>query len=205
MLTVTDLALRRGLFARMLEGVSFRVGRGEALVLRGRNGIGKTTLLRAVAGLGRIEAGRIEVDPDAVAFAGHLDGLKPSLTVAENLSFWARVHGRPGGRQDLVGALAALDLAGLEDRAAADLSAGQRRRAGLARLPLLARPFWILDEPTVTLDAVSVALFEGLLAGHLSGGGAALLSSHLPVAGARELDLGPFVPAPVPTGAEERW
>ena len=203
MLSVRDLSLRRGAFVHLLEGVSFDLGPGEALVLRGANGIGKTTLLRTVAGLAPPADGTIEVDPDALAFAGHLDGLKPTLTVEENLRFWARLHGRDAAPDRLAKALATCGVEGLGAFAVGDLSAGQRRRAGLARLPLLDRPIWVLDEPTVTLDRASVLRFEGMLRAHLQGGGAALLSSHLPIEGARALDLETFRPDPAPL--EEGW
>ena len=185
--TVSDLSCRRGQVT-VLRGVCFALGSGDALVLRGPNGAGKTTLLRTLAGLTPPVTG--DVDPDVCAYAGHADGLKDQLTVAENLSFWARAF---GGRS-IDAAVAAFDLGGLVDRRAADLSAGQKRRAGLARLPLSGRTVWLLDEPTVSLDAANVAVFGRVVAAHLAGGGAAVLATHIDLGlpGARELDVSGF-------------
>ena len=188
LLSVQDLAVARG-GLRTVEGVSFDLHAGEALVLRGPNGLGKTTLLRAIAGLQAPVAGRITLPDDAVAYAAHADGLKPALTAAENLAFWARVFG--GGGIDR--ALAAMDLGALAHRPAAALSAGQKRRLGLARLMVTGRPLWVLDEPTVSLDAASVARFARMLADHMAQGGAALIATHIDLGlpQARILDLTP--------------
>ena len=188
LLAVHDLAVARG-GLRTVEGVCFSLAAGQALILRGPNGIGKTTLLRTVAGLQPPVTGRIEMAEDAVAYAAHADGLKGALTVAENLRFWAQVFG--GG--DVAGALAAMDLAALADRPAAALSAGQKRRVGLARLVVSRRPLWVLDEPTVSLDAASVARFAEMVRAHLAGGGAALIATHIDLGlDARMLDLTPY-------------
>jgi heme exporter protein A len=159
----------------VLEGVSFALGPGEALILRGPNGSGKTTLLRTVAGLQPPLAGRVEAAPDAIAYAAHADGLKATLTVAENLTFWARIF----GTGDIAPALAAFDLEDLADRPAGALSAGQKRRLGLARLLVTGRPVWALDEPTVSLDVASVGLFAEAVRRHLGQGGAALIATHI--------------------------
>ncbi|RBI87720.1 heme ABC exporter ATP-binding protein CcmA [Rhodosalinus halophilus] len=174
LLTVHDLAVARG-GVPVLEGVSFALGPGEALILRGPNGSGKTTLLRTVAGLQPPLAGRIEAAPDAIAYAAHADGLKATLTVAENLTFWARIF----GTGDIAPALAAFDLEDLADRPAGALSAGQKRRLGLARLLVTGRPVWALDEPTVSLDVASVGLFAEAVRRHLGQGGAALIATHI--------------------------
>lgn len=189
LLSVHDLAVARG-GLRTVEGVSFLLDAGQALILRGPNGIGKTTLLRTVAGLQPPITGRIEMVEDAVAYAAHADGLKGALSVAENLQFWAQVFG--GGRID--DALMAMDLKSLAERPAAALSAGQKRRLGLARLLVTNRPLWILDEPTVSLDADSVARFAAVIRAHLAGGGGALMATHidLGLAEARVLDLTPY-------------
>ena len=188
-LRVVDLAVARG-GLRVLEGVSFVLGAGQALVLRGPNGIGKTTLLRCIAGLQPAVAGRIEVGPDTIAYAAHADGLKATLTVTENLAFWAAVH----GTTTVDAALAAMNLRSLCDRPAANLSAGQKRRLGLARLLVTGRPVWVLDEPTVSLDTASVALFAGVVRAHLATGGAALMATHidLGLTEAGVLDLTPY-------------
>lgn len=194
MLTVVDLACARG-GVTVLEGVSFALAAGAALVLRGPNGVGKTTLLRTVAGLQPAVAGHIVGPEEGVGYAAHADGLKATLSVRENLQFWARIY----GTRSVQPALAAMDLAGLADRLAVNLSAGQRRRLGLARLLVTGRALWLLDEPTISLDAASVALFGTVMRAHLAGGGAALLASHLdPGLEAAVLELAPFRARPAP-------
>ncbi|TBN41853.1 heme ABC exporter ATP-binding protein CcmA [Paracoccus subflavus] len=188
LLAVHDLVVARG-GLRTVEGVSFSLAPGQALILRGPNGIGKTTLLRTIAGLQPPVGGGIEMAEDAVAYAAHADGLKGALSVAENLAFWAQVFGGGG----IEAALSAMALEPLADRPAAALSAGQKRRLGLARLLVARRPLWVLDEPTVSLDAASVLRFADMMRGHLSEGGAALIATHIDLGlDARILDLTPF-------------
>ncbi|MFK7754901.1 MAG: heme ABC exporter ATP-binding protein CcmA [Sedimentitalea sp.] len=174
MLRVCDLTLQRGGIP-VLEGVTFQLSPGKALVLRGPNGSGKTTLLRTIAGLQPPARGQIEGGEDTIAYAGHSDGLKPTLSVAENLVFWARIFGQSA----IDPALAAYDLGALADRAAGALSAGQKRRLGLARLLVTGRSIWVLDEPTVSLDAASVAQFGDAVKAHLGQGGSALIATHI--------------------------
>jgi heme exporter protein A len=182
-----NLAVARG-GVTVLQGLSFQVAAGQALILRGPNGSGKTTLLRTLAGLQPPVAGKIALAPDAVAYAAHADGLKSTLTVAENLAFWAAIYGGPA----IDRAVVAMDLASLTRRRAGELSAGQKRRLGLARLLVTGRPLWLLDEPTVSLDVESVALFAGVVRQHLATGGAAIIATHvdlgLPEAAVLELD-----------------
>lgn len=202
-LVVSDLACARG-GVPLLEGLNLRLTAGAALVLRGPNGCGKTTLLRTLAGLQPALEGTISCPPEAMAYAGHADGQKAVLTVAENLTFWAAVHGRNGVSQ----AMAAMNLTDLADRQAQNLSAGQKRRLGLARLMVTGRWLWVLDEPTVSLDAASVALFGAVVRAHLAGGGAALMATHidLGLAEAQVLDLSPFRALPrAPDGFDEAF
>lgn len=173
-LVVEDLTCARGGLP-IVEGVSFRVPEARALILRGRNGSGKTTLLRTMAGLQPALAGRVSPASEAIAYSGHADAVKSTLTVAENLGFWAAIHG--GG--DVERAIAAFDLSPLRDRMGQHLSAGQRRRLGLARLAVTGRTVWALDEPTVSLDAASVERFGAVVRGHLETGGIVVIATHV--------------------------
>lgn len=174
LISVKDLTVARGGMP-VLEGLNFTVSPGEILVLRGPNGIGKTTLLRTLARLQPPYAGTVEAAPDAVAYAAHADGLKATLSVTENLTFWAGVY----GGHDIAPALRDFNLEALRDRPAGNLSAGQKRRLGLARLMVTGRPVWVLDEPTVSLDVASVELFGNAVKAHVDAGGAAVIATHI--------------------------
>jgi heme exporter protein A len=185
----------RSIFA----AVSFSLHDGGLLAVTGRNGAGKSTLLRAVAGLLPLAAGSVRLDgadgepltiSESTHYFGHLDGLKPSLTVRDNLALWGLVAGEPG--LPVIEALEEVELDHLDDMPAGYLSAGQRRRASLARLLVVRRPLWLLDEPTSALDARSEAVFGALLAEHLGAGGLAIAATHrpLPVAATATLAIG---------------
>ncbi len=192
-LRLSDVAVARG-GVPVLSGVSFTLAAGSAMILRGPNGSGKTTLLRTIAGLQPPLTGTIEGAVDTVAYAGHADGLKVMLSVAENLKFWAAVY----GGTDISSALDAYALKPLADRLAGTLSAGQKRRAGLARLMVTGRPIWVLDEPTVSLDVDAVGFFADAVRAHLRAGGMALLATHidLGLTGAQVLDVTPLRAVP---------
>ena len=168
----------------VLRDVSLAVGAGGALLLLGANGAGKSTLLRVLAGLKRPDAGRVtwcgrDVTEGGVAYLGHLDAVKPGLTVRENLAF-------PGGRLDVLGMQALLDVPGRM------LSAGQKRRVALARLAGSGAGLWLMDEPTLGLDMQSVDALGVLLAAHRAAGGVVVAATHvaLPLPGAAALHLG---------------
>lgn len=200
-LRVSGLGVARG-GVPVLEGLTFEVGPGKALVLRGPNGSGKTTLLRTIAGLQPPLEGEIAGAGERIAYAAHSDGLKSMLTVTENLRFWAQVF----GTEDISRAINAFDLIPLRDRLAGSLSAGQKRRLGLARLMVTGRPVWVLDEPTVSLDAASVALFADAVRAHLAGGGSALMATHIDLGLKTDvLDVTPFKAKPRVAAEDEAF
>jgi heme exporter protein A len=195
-LEANGLACVRG-GREVFSGVDFSLGGGEALLVTGRNGAGKSSLLRMLGGLLRAAAGGLALDggdpektiPEQAHYLGHQDALKLSLTVAENLSFWSRYLGGVG---DSEAALAAVGLAALTDLPAAYLSAGQRRRLSLARLVAVQRPIWLLDEPNSALDREAQDTLAGLMRQHLASGGLIVAAAHGPIGleRAKELQLG---------------
>lgn len=197
MLTADGVAVFRG-ERLVFRDVSLMVAAGGALVLVGPNGAGKSTLLRLLAGLVRPVAGCVlwqggdafsdmPAHARRVAYVGHQDAVKPGLTVAENLRFAASVSGLP-----VVAALAGMGLQTLAELPARMLSAGQKRRLALARLLLSRAPLWLLDEPTLGLDAAAIARFGTVLATHRAAGGVVVAATHvpLPLADVAELRLG---------------
>jgi heme exporter protein A len=196
-LLASELGCIRG-GRQVFRDLSFSVGAGEALVVTGPNGVGKSSLLRLTAGLVRPTQGLIELEGgdseltigEQAHYLGHQDALKPALSVNENLAFWADFLG--GGASKLAAGLAAVGLDGLARLPAAYLSAGQRRRLSLARLIAAPRPIWLLDEPTSALDAAAQAALADLMRAHLATGGLILAATHGPIGldGAKELKLG---------------
>ena len=188
------LACRRG-GRELFSALDFEIESGGALLLRGRNGAGKTSLLRLVAGLLRPAAGHFAWNGAAIGdvgahlhFVGHENALKPVLTVRENLAFWARL----GGAADSVdGALETARLTRIADIPARFLSEGQRRRAALARLLATPKPLWLLDEPNASLDTAATGWLTGVLDAHLAAGGMILAATHraLGLEAAQELAL----------------
>jgi heme exporter protein A len=196
-LLATDLACIRG-GRQVFSAVGFAVDAGQALLVTGPNGAGKSSLLRLIAGLLGVAGGRLSLDGgdgeltigEQAHYLGHQDALKPSLSVAENLAFWASMLG--DGAVRVEAALAAVGLAGLSRLPAIYLSAGQRRRLSIARLVAITRPIWLLDEPTSSLDASGQAMLADLMHAHLAGGGLVLAATHAPIGlqGVKELRLG---------------
>jgi heme exporter protein A len=185
-LAVSDLACGRGT-RELFSGLGFSLSGGEALMVTGRNGSGKSSLLRLIAGLLSPQAGRIDLDGgdpeltigEQAHYLGHLDALKPSLTVAENLAFWTAWLGTPDNPPER--ALGRLGLETLADLPAAYLSAGQKRRLSLARLLTVYRPLWLLDEPTAALDSDGQHRLADLMRTHLARGGLILAAAHGPI------------------------
>ena len=182
-LEVRQLVVTRG-DRTVIDGLSFQVAPGEVLHLLGRNGAGKTSLLEVLCGLRQAERGVIASGPDDGQrhWVGHKNALNPVLSALENLQFWAGLND-----VKLADPKAAMDAVGLNPRHASrpsgQLSTGQKRRAALARLVAVPRPWWLLDEPLAGLDVQGLALFAGLLRAHVDGGGAAIVTSHQPLPG----------------------
>jgi heme exporter protein A len=196
-LCAANLASRRG-GRDVFAGVNFSLAEGEVLAVTGRNGAGKSSLLRTVVGLIRPAAGEIVLEgggdeltiAEQAHYLGHLDALKPALSVAENLGFWCGFFG--GKAKAIDAALAAVGLIALKDLPAAYLSAGQRRRLSIGRLVAVKRPLWLLDEPMSALDASAQQGVAGFMRAHLSEGGLILAATHGPfgLAADHELRLG---------------
>ncbi len=206
-LAVENLTVARGQRS-VIRSLSFEVAAGDILVLTGPNGSGKTTLIRALAGFIPPTSGSIRLtggDPECGVnehchYVGHANGVKSALTLAANLAFWADYLGAADGErraERVAGALEAFDLTPLAEVPAGYLSAGQKRRLGLARLLAARRPLWLLDEPTASLDAASAARLAGHVSRHAAEGGLVVAATHLPlgVEGARYLRLGEGEPA----------
>ncbi len=183
----------REIFSRL----DFEASAGEVLAVTGRNGSGKTSLLRLIAGLLAITGGSVTLEggdaeltlPEQAHYLGHRDALKPALSVMENLGFWRDFLG--GEAFDPAESLAAVGLDHAGHLPAAYLSAGQRRRLSLARLIAIRRPVWLLDEPTAALDAAGQSLLSALMRDHLGRGGLVVAATHAPLGiEARELQIG---------------
>jgi heme exporter protein A len=182
-LAAHDISCRRG--GRLLfEELSFALSPGEALLITGPNGAGKTSLLRLIVGLLPLEAGSLSLPgaaldaerPEFCHYVGHANGIRSALSVSENLAFYADYLGGGGNLGDAIDAFRLGDIAGIP---AGMLSAGQKRKLALSRLFAAPRPIWLLDEPSVSLDAASVKLLEKAIGAHLKSGGIAVVASHI--------------------------
>ena len=173
----------------LFENLQFEIKPGELVQIEGRNGTGKTTLLRIVTGLGDIEEGIIKWKGEEVEksrdvfhqdllFLGHQTGVKRELTALENLRFYQSIHNNRSSEEEIFAALAQVGLAGREDVPVAQLSAGQQRRVALARLWLSNQILWILDEPLTAIDKQGVKVLESLFASHADNGGIIVLTTH---------------------------
>lgn len=175
---------------RVFSGLDFKLANGDALVLIGPNGSGKSSLLRLMAGLlpaasGNLTWDGVETaeDPEAHGgrqhYVGHLDAVKPMLSVAENISFWASLRGSGTDlRKRVADSLKAFGIEHLADVPGRFLSAGQKRRVNLARIIAAPAPLWLLDEPTTALDRATIDGLEGLIAAHRADGGMVVISTH---------------------------
>jgi heme exporter protein A len=181
----------------VFAGLDFEAAGGQALAVTGANGAGKTSLLRLIAGLLALAGGSIALEggdaelpvAEQAHYLGHRDALKPSLSVAENLSFWRAFLG--GETVDGASSLEAVGLGHIAHLPAAYLSAGQRRRLSIARLLAVRRPIWLLDEPTSALDSAGQEVFAGLMTDHLARGGLIVAATHTPLGiDSRELRIG---------------
>lgn len=179
-LSFSNLAIARGDHV-LLRGLSGQVTAGEILHIRGANGVGKTTLLEVLCGLRAADEGAVErgFEPETCHWIGHRNALNPALTPFENLQFWCAVQ--DVATDTVRGALRQFDLQRVADQPCRQLSAGQRRRAALARLAVVRRPLWFVDEPLSGLDEGGIRNWLGLLQAHQQQGGTAVITSHQPL------------------------
>jgi len=202
----------------VFENLSFKLPPGGLLFLRGRNGTGKSTLLRLVAGFVPARDGSLSYDgeewdrgdaalAEAILYAGHDNALKPVMTLRENAQELARLMtGNPVADERLEQAAEVFSLTGLLDQPVRYFSSGQRHRSSLLRFAFISRPLWLMDEPTVGLDTENRRALADLMKAHLASGGSILAATHDPIGVEGEvLDLGAYQPAPIEDFDEEAW
>jgi heme exporter protein A len=191
MLVATNLECQKG-NRRLFSGLGFSVERGQVLRVEGKNGSGKSSLIRMLCGLFKPDIGEIMWNGQRVtelgesycaqlAYIGHNNGIKDELTAIENLCLSAQLSGTTVDYERVWLTLSEMGLNGRETLPTKLLSQGQKRRVALARLLVISKPLWLLDEPVASLDDHSVELMEGLIASHLSKGGLAVLTTHQPI------------------------
>lgn len=205
-LSAQNISVWRG--GRLIfKGLNIDLRAGQSLVVTGPNGSGKSTLLRILAGLLRPETGTVTTSPEDSAFArysGHKNGLKGALTVRENLDFWASLYSLP--ESEIEKTLDTLDLHKVSDMPTDILSAGWKRRVGLARMALGQAPLWILDEPYTSLDSENIARLDTVLTAHTGSGGLIVLATHQTTgfAPTHRIDMTDYQPKTVHI-REESW
>ncbi|MCF6322262.1 MAG: heme ABC exporter ATP-binding protein CcmA [Rhizobiaceae bacterium] len=184
-LTINNLSGERN-GQMIFSNISFTLAKGEALIITGTNGSGKSTLLRVIAGLLPAASGTVSLEdsgeftpPEMMHYLGHLNALKPAMSIEENLIFWQQFCGN--SLLDPDAALEAVALPGIGHLPAAYLSAGQKRRISIAKLLVSFKPVWIVDEPTGALDKASEQMFARLVNEHLNNGGIAIAATHKPL------------------------
>ena len=190
-LNIEKISLKRG-NRLLIKDLSFSLKKGESLLVTGPNGVGKTTLIRSIAGFLDPEKGKISYQAEAkttdqddeetrrehIHYIGHKNGIRTSLTVLENLEFWKSFF---ASETDLKEIIKTYYLESLINIPAGYLSAGQKRRLGLARLSIVKRAIWLLDEPTVSLDEMSANIVATAASNHLKNGGILVAATHIPL------------------------
>lgn len=167
--------LRKG--QKILANLTFNASEGQFLAFTGYNGVGKTTLLKVLAGMGEFTEGTLSIPLDYCIYLGHENGIKSELTVEENIRFWMRLYGKSTSSKYM----SILGVNNILNRQLRHISSGQRRRVALASAILTGQKIWILDEPTTGLDEGSIAEFSNLADSHCKSGGIVIVTTHLPL------------------------
>ena len=173
----------------ILSNITFECPAGGIVILKGSNGIGKTTLLRCLVGLSYKLAGAFSLEEESIAYLGHLNGLNGNLSVFENLMFWTKIY----GLKDFDNTVSTMNLNNILHAHINTLSEGQQRMLSLSRIHLVQRKCWILDEPMTSLDKENLTIFHNVLERHIKNNGSAIIATHqnlsLPLASTKEVNL----------------